>query len=164
MRALQERQQLLRPELLRVLKLDAHPLGKGLVARGDGVPQIANRDQAAEAELIAPLDEEGQHQLQRRALTLQHGGGRDQRLHQRRAEGIDLAEHAALAIGAEQRVHDVPPPVRELLEGRVELDFRSGVLRAEQAPLRDDRQVPVLKVDPVEARLPVAERIGELQL
>ena len=69
--ALEQRQELLRPELLRVLELQARAFRERLVALGDHVPEVAHRDDHAELELVAPLDQELQHELQRRPLALQ---------------------------------------------------------------------------------------------
>jgi hypothetical protein len=70
---LQQRLQLLIPELLGIVELDPDPFRERLVARGDFVPQVADWDQVAEPQFSALLHEQGQHQLQRCPLALQDG-------------------------------------------------------------------------------------------
>ena len=54
----------------------------------------------AHLERLAVVDQELHHHLQGRPLPLEHAGDGDQRLHQGRAEGVDLAEHLAVALAA----------------------------------------------------------------
>jgi hypothetical protein len=117
MAALQCRQELLGPELLRVVELDPHALAKGLVASGDGIPQIAYGDQRTDAEVVASVHQHGEHQPERRALPLQHLRRAYQGLHQRRAERVDLPKHRPLPVRAQQRLDGLLLSIGELAKG-----------------------------------------------
>ena len=117
---LQHRQQLLVVEPLGVVEVDRHVLAEGLVAVGHDVEQVAHGHHVAHLERLAVVHQELHHHLQGRPLPLEHAGYRDQRLHQGRAEGIDLAEHLAVALLGQQDVHHAVLHPRHLLEGRVE--------------------------------------------
>lgn len=88
---LQHRDQLALEQQSGIVEVLAHLLGKGLGLGGDDVEEVADRDDAPEGEGLALLDQQHQHDLERRALALQRRGERHQRLHQGRAEGIEGA-------------------------------------------------------------------------
>ena len=118
---LQDRQQLLVVEPLGVVEVDGHVLAERLVAVGHDVEQVAHRHHVADLERLAVVDQELHHHLQGRPLALEHAGDGDQRLHQGRAERVDLAEHLPVALAGEQDVHHAVLHPRRLLEGRVQL-------------------------------------------
>ena len=95
---LQDRQQLLVVEPLGVVEVDGHVLAERLVAVGHDVEQVAHGHHVAQLERLAVVHQELHHHLQGRPLPLEHAGNGDQRLHQGRAEGVDLAEHLAVAL------------------------------------------------------------------
>ena len=160
---LQDRQQLLMVEPLGVVEVDRHVLAEGLVAVGHDVEQVAHGHHVAQLERLAVVHQELHHHLQGRPLPLEHAGDRDQRLHQGRAEGIDLAEHLAVALVGQQDAHHAVLHPRHLLEGRVEFGLGGPVLALQHPLLGDRRQVPVLQGDRVEPPLLVVQRVAEAQ-
>ena len=162
--ALQQRQQLGAVELLRIVEAHAHRLSEGLVALGDHVEEVAHRDDVAELEAVALIDEELEHELEGGALALQERGYGDQGLHERRSEGIDLPEHRAVTVAGQQGGEDLLADLRGPLEGGVELRARRRVLREEHPALHDRRQVAVLQGDLVEACLPPVQHVREPEL
>ena len=142
--------------------MQAHRLRERLVALDDGVPQVAHRDQLAQFQVVPAVHQQLQHQLERRALALQHGRDGDQRLHQRRAEGVDLAEHLPVGVGGQQGGQHVLALLQHLLKGVVQGLAGHLVHRPQQALLGNRRQVAVFQVDAVKARLPVPQHVGEL--
>ena len=160
----QVRQQFLPVKSLGVVEVNAHRLREGLVAIGNHVEQVADRDDLSQLEVIAPIHQQLQHQLQGRALALQGRRHRNQRLHQRRAERIDLAEHLLVGGLGQQGVPDLGPDFLEFIEGVSQrLPGRFGS-RPEHPFLGDRRQVAVFKRNAMKARLPVAQHVAELQL
>ena len=113
---LQHRQQLLVVEPLGVVEVDRHVLAEGLVAVGHHVEQVAHGHHVAHLERLAVVHQELHHHLQGRPLPLEHAGDGDQRLHQGRAEGVDLAEHLAGrprgSAGCSSRCPSSGPPAR----------------------------------------------------
>ena len=162
--ALQHGQQPLVVQALRVVEVKAHAFRERLVAFGDGVVQVAYRDQLPELQVCAAVHQQLQHQLQRGALALQRRRDRDQRLHQRRAERIDLAEHLPVGRGGEQGVEHVLAHLHHVVERGLQRLPCGFVHRAQHALFGDGRQVAVFQRDAVEARFPVLEHIAELQL
>ena len=164
MARLQHRQQALGVEPLGVLEVQPHALGEGFIPFRDRIPQITDRNQLAELEILAPIHQQLQHQLQCRALALQRRRHRNQGLHQRRAEGIDLAEQVAVGLGGQQGVEHVAAQPQHVLEGGLQGLPRRFVTRTQHALLRDRGQVAVFQRHAVKARLPVLEHVAELQL
>jgi hypothetical protein len=117
--ALQQGQQLVAEQAARVLEVQTHGVRERLVALGDDVVQVPHRDDLAQLQLLAAVHQQLQHDLEGRALALQHRGHGHQGMHQGRAEGIDLAEHPAVRGAGEQGVQHVLARREQLLEGRV---------------------------------------------
>ena len=162
--ALQHWQQPLVVQSLRVVEVKAHAFRERFVAFGDGVVQVAYRDQLPEFEVCAAVHQQLKHQFQRGALALQRRRDGDQRLHQRRAERIDLAEHLPVGRGGEQGVEHVLAHLHHVVERGLQRLARGFVHRAQHALLGDGRQVAVFQRDAVKARFPVLQHIAELQL
>ena len=74
-------------EPLGVLEAGPHDVRERLLAVGHLVPEVAAGDQVADPERPALLDQELEHDLQRRPLALEDAGDGYQGLDQRRAEG-----------------------------------------------------------------------------
>ena len=118
---LQERPELVVVEPLGVLEAGPHHVGERLLAVGHLVPEVAAGDQVADPERVPLLDQELEHDLQRRPLALEDAGDGHQRLHQGRAEGVDHPEHLAVAVVGQQGLHDLGPDLDRLLEGPLQL-------------------------------------------
>ena len=116
----QHRQQLLVVELAGVVEVDLHVLAEGLVAVRHGVVQVAHRHDVAHLERFLLLHQELHHDLQRRALALEHARRRNQRLHQRRAERVDQAEHLPVVLVGQERIHHLLADLGRLLERRIQ--------------------------------------------
>ena len=95
---------------------------------------------------------------------MQHRGGGNQRLYQRGAERVGLAEQVPLAVRAQQHLQHGAVAAGEFLEGDIHFLPRRLRGRLQQPLLGDHRQVAVLQRDLVEPRLPVFQRVGELEL
>ena len=164
MLAFQHRQQALVVQALGVGEMQAHPFRERFIAFGDRVVQVADGNQLPEFQVGAAVHQQLQHQLQRGALALQRRRDGDQRLHQRRAEGIDLAEHLPVGGGGEQGVEHLLAHLHHVVEGGLQRLARGFVDRAQHALLGDGRQVAVIQGDAVKARFPMLEHVAELQL
>ena len=151
-------------EPLGVVEVDRHLRAERLVAVGHHVEQVADRHDVADFERVALIDQQLHHHLERRPLALQHAGDGDERLHEGRAERVDLAEHLPVALVRQQDVHHCLADRSRLLERRVELPFGRLALGLEHALLGDGRQVAVLQGDRVEPSLLLVERVAEVQL
>ena len=163
-RLLQQRPELAVVEPLGVLEVDPHHVGERLLAVRHHVPEVAAGDQVADPQRVALLDQQLEHDLQRRPLALEHAGDGHQRLHQRRAERVDHAEHLAVAVVGQERLHDLGADLDRLLEGALQLLAARLVLRPQDALLGDDGEVAVLQDDRVEPALPVPQGVGEVEL
>ena len=159
---LQHRQQALVVQALGVVEVHAHGFRERLVAIGNGVPQIAHRDQLPQLQIGTPVHQQLHHQLQRRAFALQGGRHRNQRLHQGRRERIDLAEHVPVGLGRQQRVQHIAPQPQHVIEGGGQGLACVVAHRAQHALFGNGRQVAVFQRDAVEAGFPVLEHIAEL--
>ena len=147
---------------LGVLEVQAHGLREGLVAFGDHVPQVANRDQLPEFQVCAAVHQQLHHQLQRGALSLQGGRHGNQRLHQGRCERVDLAEHLAVRLCGQQRVKHIAPQAQHIVKGGGQR--LAGVIAhgPQHTLLGDGGQVAVFQRDAVKPGFPVFEHIAEL--
>ncbi len=145
--AQQHRLEPLRPQPPGLGELRAHHLGERLVARVDRVEQVAERDELAELELVAAVDEQLQHHLERRALALHRPRQRDERVDERRAERVEPPERAEVAGVGQQ--HVALAALVELAAHRLErvVELLAGLLgaRPQQPLLGDRRQVAVLR-------------------
>jgi hypothetical protein len=94
----QTAQQLLFAEALGIVEVDAPRLRERLVAIGDHVEEVTNRDDLTEFQVVKSIDQQLQHRLQRRALALQGRRHGDQGLHQRRLEFLSFFGGQGLAI------------------------------------------------------------------
>ena len=139
-----------------------HAFRERLIAFGDGVVQVAYRDQLAELQVRSAVHQQLQHELERGALALQRRRHGNQRLYQRRAKGIDLAEHLAVGGGGEQGVEHVLAHLQHVVERGLQCLACNFVHGAQHALLGNSRQVPVVERDAVEARFPVLEYVTEL--
>ena len=100
-------------ELLGVAEPALHLGGDGLVALDDEVEDVADRDDVGDSEVVALVDQELLHHLQRGAVALHRRGEGAQRRDQRRRERIGTPERslvgAALsALGADAVEQHVP--------------------------------------------------------
>ena len=152
------RQQLVLVELLGRVEARPHHAIRRLLAAREHVEEVADPHHLAELEVLHVLDQQLHEQLDRGALPLEGVAQRDERLHERGAERVELAERLRRLA----REEGVPAPRRlalELRERVVELLLRRGVLGAEDPLLHDGREVAVLEHHGVEAALPVLERV-----
>ena len=164
MLALQHGQQALGVKPLRLVEVQAHALGEGLVALRNRVVQVTHGDQLPQLQVSTTVHQQLQHQLERRAFALQRCRHRDQGLHQRRAERVHLAEHLPVCGGGEQGVQHVLAHLQHVVDGRLDGVPGSLVHRAQYPLLRNRRQVAVFQRDAVKARLPVPQHVTELHL
>ena len=137
----------------------AHGLVERVVAGGDHVVEVTDGDDGAELEVVAMVDEQLDEDLQRGAIALQGSRHGDERLHERRAEGIGVAEHGPVAIGGEQRVGQLWP--QALRVGKCGVDLGPGglVARPQHALFGDGGKVAVLQGDQGETAFLVAEDV-----
>ncbi len=168
LRVEQERAQLAVVEPLRRLELGLEHVGeRGVPAPGDDVPQIAQRDDLAQAQFVPLRDEQLAHEFERGPVALQGGGDVDEGVHERRAERVGEPERvpvgAELGAATEHRVPHLGADLRRRLERLLDLGRRGGVLRAQQPPVGDQRQVAVLQNDLIEPAVSQGEHVEEAQ-
>ena len=160
----QHRLELLLIQFLGLIEVSLHPRAEGVVALGDEIKQIADRNDLPQLQRVALSGEELHHHLDGRALALEQRRNRDERFHERGAERIQLPKIVGIALGRQQHPHHFLAEVFRLREGLINLRARGFRLRFENALLGDDREIAVLQLDGVEAPLPVTQHIHESQL
>ena len=108
-------------EILRILEVNAHSIGKGLVVVIDRVEEVADGNDLAKLEGVALIHQELDHDLESRALALKKRRNRDQRFDQRRTEWVYEAEDAALLIPRGQNIQNFVSNLLGFFPGLIEL-------------------------------------------
>lgn len=152
-------------EVLGLVELRAQLVAERVDAAGQQhVEDRAQRDQLTGGEGVAVVDEQLQHQLQRRALPLQGAGDVDHRVQERRAERVHRPERGlvgAAALGVQERLPDLRLRTRDPLETGLDLGPCAFIFWLEE-PLPDDLgQVRVGELDEVEPAVPVLEGVEQ---
>ncbi len=127
----------------------------------DGVEQIAHWHDVAQLERVLLLDQQLEHDLQRRPFTLQHRRNVHQGFHESRAERVNLAESGRIGIARQQHIHHFLLDLLRLPEGIIHLLPGGFGLGFEDSPLGDGWQVPVFQFDGGEPSFPMLERVAE---
>src|SRR5262249_4040846 len=126
--------------------------------------EITNRHKITQHKAVALIDEQLQHQFQRRPLPLQQCREGHQRLDQGRTKGIDLPNHVPDARAREQDIEHFVAYLSGLVNCFLELPGRCGGLWTQQAFFYNHGEIPVFERDRVKTRLPPVEDIGKTQL
>lgn len=159
---LQHGQELRLVELLGVLEVYPHHVGERFVAVSHNIPEVAQRNDIAQTQSVAPVDEKLKHDLEGGAFPLQRTRHGHQCLDESRAERVNELEHGPVGFPRQQDFHDLRADLGRLLEGILQLGPTRIVLRSQHPLMGDQREVAVLQRDRVEPAFPVGQHVGEV--
>ena len=162
-----QRAELVVPELLAEDEAAGSVVAQLVVAGEQVVEGVADGEDRVDAHRASLVDEHGFHDLERSTLALHDRGKIHQGIDQSRREREGQFEAGCVGglvvlagvHAVEQDVHRVGPRL-QFLEGTGELHLRGVAERAQQALLRDHREVAAAERDVVEAAFLVFEGLA----